>query len=696
MRSSTLEQSLTAVPQLVSVPSLPLEEPVLVFTVALVAFLVAPITIERFGVPGIVGIVLVGAAIGPNGIGLLAETDAIVLLGSVGLIYLLFTVGLELDLHGFKRSPEDAAIFGVTSFALPFVVGTVVGVELLGLDPWASALLAAVFASHTLLAYPIVNSLNITKNPAVTAVFGGILFTDTFALVVLAIALGAVDGGLTAMLFVEVFVSLALLFGGVWLVVPRIGRWFFRNLSQESYFEFLFVVAAFFAAASFAELLDIAPILGAFVAGLALNRLVPKGGTLMSRIEFVGNAFFIPFFLLHVGMLVDPAVILDGISTVAIAATIILVMFGTKFVAAWLVGIVQGYSTDERLVIFGLSTGQAAAALAITLIGFDRGLFGAEVLNAVVLMLLVSAIVSPFVTERAGSRLAVSGDVEPDDDRSGDPRVLLPLSHYAEQQERLLELAFVLKGGEKREPVHVLRVIEPDDPTTREARVEAALTELSELTEIGGAAEVEVQPEARVNHNIASGIVRGGVETGADVILMGWDAARPLSQRVFGTIIDQVLERSSLPVLVSRLGHPINTTETIHVVLPAGIDHHAGFFEAVHLLKRLANQLGASLSVLVVDGRPHQYEGLFELIETDVPATFESVDSWSEVGSLLTERADENDLVVGLSPRRGSVGWHPQLAALPRRLAELPPRSFIVIHPREGDPDYDATFLKLK
>ncbi|MFP8888768.1 cation:proton antiporter [Natrialbaceae archaeon A-CW2] len=673
-----------------------LEEPVLVFAIAMAVFLAGPLIVKRLGQPGIVGIVVVGAIIGPDALEIVEHTDAIVLLGEVGLIYLLFTVGLELDLQGFKEAPENAALFGLTSFFLPFIVGTFGAMILLGFDPLAAVLLSAVFASHTLLAYPIVNRYNVTKNRAVTAVFGGILFTDTLALIVLAVVTGAIDGDLTVWLFLTVFANLTILFAATWFLLPPISRRFFQNFSQESYFEFLFIMVAIFAAASLAQVLEIAPILGAFVAGLALNRLIPQGGTLMNRIEFVGNAFFIPFFLLHVGMLVNPTVILDGFGTLQIAAFVVVVMVGTKAAAAWLVSSIQGYNASERGVIFGLSTGQAAAALAITLVGVDAGVFGEQVLNAVVLLLLVTALVSPWITERAAKRLALEREAGQGEDSVLDPNILLPLSHHAELQERLLELAFVLKGERGTNPVNVLTVIQRNKNERPEDQVAAVREELEQIAEIGGAAEVPVEAETRVSHNVASGIVQSALEVQANQILMGWDARRSFSHRIFGSIIDQVLDRTTLPVLVSRLGHPINTTQELFVVVPIGADHHEGFYEAVHITKRLAASLGIPITVLVVEGKTHQFERLFGLVEEDVSAEFEEVPQWDRLLPTLESRASEDDLIVAITPRKGDIGWHNELASLPAALSELPPESFITIHPRQGEPEYDRKYLRFE
>ncbi|WP_306058950.1 cation:proton antiporter [Natronococcus wangiae] len=675
---------------------LPLEQPVLIFTLAMLIFLIGPLLVKRLGQPGIVGIVVFGALIGPGALGIVEHSDAIELLGEVGLIYLLFTVGLELDLRGFKEAPENAALFGLTSFFLPFTVGTVATYAALGLDVWAALLLSSVFASHTLLAYPVVNRFGVTKNRAVTAVFGGILFTDTLALVVLAVVIGAVQDGLSILLFGQIVLSLVVLFGGAWFFLPPVSRWFFQNFSEESYFEFLFVMVAIFAAASLAEVLELAPILGAFVAGLALNQLIPQGGTLMNRVEFVGNAFFIPFFLLHVGMLVDLGVVFDGPETLQIAAFIVGLMIATKGAAAWLVARVQDYDEHERGVIFGLSIGQAAAALAITLIGYEAGLFGSAVLNAVVLMLLVTALVSPWLTERAANRLALEREVEGEGGRAKDPNILLPLSHNAELQRRLLELSFVVKGDGGTNPVHVMTVVQPETSRPTEQQIANVQTALDDLAAEGSAAEVPIRTEARVNHNVASGVVQGAVEVQADQIIMGWDAAQSFSHRIFGSIIDQVLERTTLPVLISRLGHPINTTRRIFVVVPIGADHHEGFYEAVHFVKRIAANLGAELNVLVVEGSSHQFEQLFGLVEEDVTAEFDSIDDWGHLLPTLEEQTEDDDLIVAISPRQGDVGWHPELGDLPARLADMPPESFITIHPRQGEPEYDRQYLRLE
>ncbi|ELY63553.1 cation:proton antiporter [Natronobacterium gregoryi] len=679
-----------------SLAGFPLEDPIYVFTLSLAVFLVGPLLIKRLGQPGIVGIVLFGVVIGPDGTGLVAHSDAIELLGTVGLVYLLFTVGLELNLRGFFRAPENAALFGLASFFLPLTAGVVVCTTVLGFEFWPALLLSAVFASHTLLAYPIVNRYDITQNDAVTAVFGGILFTDTLALTLLAIVLGVAEGGgLSPLLIGQVVGSLVILFATVWLVVPPIARWFFYNLSDESYFEFLFVLVVVFAGASLAEILGLDGILGAFIAGVAFNRLIPQGNTLMNRIEFVGNAFFIPFFLLHVGMLVDVGVILDGPRTLQVAAVIVVTMLVTKFVAAWVVGGILSFDLTERAVMFGLSSGQAAAALAITLLGVEAGLFGAAELNAVVLMLLVTALVSPWVTERYSQQLALSDDTDLEGEDVADPRILLPLPPDSENRRDLLEFGFVLRDDSGTNPIHLLSVVRPNWSGKTEANVETVERQLDDLAEFAYAAEAPLEIETRVNHNVASGIARGAVETRSDLVILGWTPSKTFGEKVFGSIIDQVLDRTTIPVYVTHFGHPVNTTGHIRVVVPRGLDHHDGFYEGVYKIKRLADKLGVPITVYVFEERTHRYEQLFDLVEIDISAEFETVSDWDELQSDLQTASEPTDLVVTLSPRGGGVGWDDELETLPNRLVELPSQSFVVSYLREGEPDYDSQFLRI-
>lgn len=677
------------------VEGLPIGDPVLIFALAMIVFLVAPLLFQRYRLPGIVGVILVGAAIGPNALSILDRDETIVLLGEVGLIYLMFLAGLEINVDQFFKSVDRSVVFGVLSFLVPQGVGTIAGVLVLGLSIPASLLFASIFASHTLLAYPVANRLGITKDEAMTATIGGTILTDTLALLVLAVVVASAQGALDMAFWTQLSVGLMLFFLGVWFIVPRIGVWFFRTINEESYFEFLFVMAVLFVCAYLAELAGVETIVGAFLAGLVLNRLIPEHGTLMNRIEFVGNALFIPFFLLSVGMLVDLGALFDGPETLLITGVLVVSVIVTKFAAAWLTGKIYDYDTDQINGMFGLSLGQAAAALAIVLIGFEVGIdgFDQNMINAVVLMILVVSVISPAVVERAGRRMALSFD-ETDDPSRTAQRVLLPFAADSASSEGLVDLALAIQKPRSGEPFRAITVVEPgEDADTRVAHAESTLDRTAEYA---AGAEIPVNTQTRLNYNVASGIVNATVENRITTIVIGWDGARSRRQRIFGDVIDQVLGRTNQLVLVSRIRKPLATTREILLILPPEIDHNAGFNEAIHTVKTVADGTGARVRAVVIEDDPEQHERACARVEPGVEIGFEGIPDWKALLDLLRDDVSPTDLVVCLSARRGTRGWNPKLGTVPKSISTLVDGDFIVVYPASAERDDDRQFLRLR
>ena len=674
---------------------LPVEDPILIFALAMLVFLIAPLVLERYKLPGIIGIILVGAAVGPNGIGLLDRDDTFILLGEVGLVYLMFIAGLEIDLNQFVEYKDRSIVFGLFSFTIPQVLGTAVGMYVLGLALGPALLFGAIFSSHTLLAYPIVNRLGIVKNEAMTATIGGTILTDTLALLVLAVVVATADGTPGMAFWLQLGIGLPIFFVGAWLAVPRIGRWFFRTADQESYFDFLFVMSVLFVCAFLAELIGVKHIIGAFLAGLALNRLIPETGPLMNRIEFVGNALFIPFFLLSVGMLVDARALFEGVDTLVIAGSILALVVVAKLAASFATGQIYGYTNTEMLGMFGLSVGQAAAALAIVLIGFDEGIpgFDQSMINAVVLMILVVSLLSPTVVERAGQnirRAAEQADYEPSE---APQRILIPFSRQSQYKEQLLDFAFLLRDPRSEEAMYALSVVPPGDGA--EAEVAEVEESLEGAEEYAAGAEIEIESQTRVNHNPASGIVNAVLENRITTLVIGWDGARSRRQNVFGSVIDQVLRRTEQLVFVSRVREPVNTTERLVVLLPPGIDHSSGFYEVVHHIKVLSEHTGAEILGLAVDGNGEQFERLFELVEPEAPVEIASLDGWDGLLEYLRDDVRAGDLVVCVSARRGTIAWNDKLQTLPKSISTLVDGNFVVVYPATAQRTDDRRFLRL-
>jgi len=664
--------------------TLPINDPVLIFAIAMGIFLLAPVIFERFKIPGIIGLILFGTVVGPNVLNLLERDFTFELLGTVGLLYLVFLAGLELDLNRFNEYRKRSVIFGLLSFGFPMVLAILV-MPHLGFSVQASILVGAIIGSHTLLAYPAASRLGIIQNPAVINVVGGTLVTDTLALTVLAVVAGSLVGELDAMFWVRLFGILALYVAVVLVAVPRIGTWFFRNVPAQAPAEFLFLMVVLFAAAWGADLAGAEPIIGAFLAGLTLNRLIPLTSPLMTRVRFVGNALFIPFFLLSVGMMVDPRVVVGSAEVWMIAGALIVLVHLGKFMGAWSTKLLFGYNRDEGLTIYGLSVPQAAATLAVTFVGLEIGLFGEEMVNAVILMIVVTVFVGPSLVDRFGREVALQEERKPYDPSDAPMRILIPISNPA-TADGLMDIAFLLRGKKSDEPLYPAMVVRGTEEGS-EAQVAEAERMLSHAILYAAEGDVPVHPLTRVDRNIATGISRAMAETRTSVVVVGWDGQKSGKSRtaVFGTVLDQLLEETRQTVLVATLGHPLNTTERVVAVIPPASDRHPGFAGGVRVIKTLADELDARFEALVVREDPESYEKLFKGIKPEIRMEFEGVEGWGPLLWELRGRLEAQDLVVVLSARRNTISWSRELEGLPGQLSSLVPESFIMVYPSQAE-----------
>jgi Kef-type K+ transport system membrane component KefB/nucleotide-binding universal stress UspA family protein len=662
-------------------PDLPLTNPVLIVAVAMILFLLSPLLAERLRLPGLIGLLVAGALVGPHGLGVLARDATIVLLGTVGLLYLVFTAGLELDLHRFAEYRRRSLVFGILSFALPFLLAVAVTPSL-GFDLRAALLMGAIVGSHTLLAYPIVSRLGLVQNAAVTTVVGGTLVTDTLALAVLAVVAGSVGGPVDALFLLRLLGGLAVYVTAVAWGVPRLGRWFFRRTPGQPAMEFIFLLSVLFVCAYAATLAGAQPIIGAFLAGLTLNRLIPNEGPHMNRIRFVGNAIFIPFFLLSVGMLVDPRVLTESRRVWLLAGGIVAVVHVGKLAAAWGTQRLFRYSTNEGIVAFGLSLPQAAATLAVTFVGLEIGLFDDDVVNAVVVMILVTGLVGPSLVERAGHALALEEERKPFDPGASPPRVMVPMANPATAVD-LMNLALLIRDPGSREAIYPVTVV-PADAGRSDEMVALAESMLSHAVVHAAAADVPVVPVTRVDHNFANGIALAATETRSSTVIIGWDGRHSARRGIFGSVLDQLLELTRQQVMVAKLGHPLNTTRRIVLLLPRGSDHLPGFTATVQTINRMAGQLGARIEGFVVGSAPEPYLARFTEVSPRVPTEFQRASSWGPMLRRLGDEVREDDLVVVMSARRGAVSWVSTLERLPGILARLLPESFIMLYPAEA------------
>ncbi len=665
--------------------SLPITDPVLTFGVLMLIVLVAPLVMQRLRVPGIIGLIVAGVVVGPNALGLLERGEAVVLLGTVGLLYIMISAGLEMDLNQFRRYRNHSLAFGHVSYWVPQVVGTFAALLILDFSLQAAILLASMFGSHTLLTYPMVSRLGLTKNPAVTTAVGGTIITDTSALLVLAVIARAAQGELSAGFWGVLIVSLVAYTAAVWWGLPIVARWFFRTVPAEGPSHFVFLMAAGYLCAYMAQVAGVQPILGAFLAGLALNRLVPKQSVLMTRVAFAGSWMFIPIFLISVGMLVDPRVFLSDLQTWKVSAVMVVTVVLTKLAAAVIARRVLGYTATEGWVIYGLTVNQAAATLAAVIVGFELGIFDESVVNGTVMMIMVSCLVGSSVIQRFGRDLAIQLAEAPEDLAQAPRRILIPLRN-PEAAPAIMDVAFMIREQNAHEPVYPLTVVQESDDAS--AQVAAAERMLGAAVTHAAAADIPAVPVTRLDTNAAEGIVRAVRELRISTVVMGWTGDSGRKSFIFGSVLDQLLRRCPQQFVVCRFAEPPNLASRLVLAVPPFAHRETGFVDAVGAVKNLASRAGLDLVLSARESDLDELETLVAAIKPDVKVQrmpVPAIETW------LNPRGPElleHDVFVLLSAREHQVSWRPSIDRLPRALlSRRKPVSMMVIYPSEIAPD---------
>jgi Kef-type K+ transport system membrane component KefB/mannitol/fructose-specific phosphotransferase system IIA component (Ntr-type) len=664
--------------------SLPVSDPVLIVAIVMLIILISPMVFKKMRIPGIVGIILSGTIVGPSLTGLLERDATIILLGTVGLLYLMFMAGLSIDLNQFNKLRNKSISFGFISFSLPLGLSLYFAPLLIDYPISTALLLGSIVGSHTLLAYPIAHRLGITKNSAVTMTMGGTIITDSLSLALLAIVVGALSGGLSLTFLGAFGTSVAIFLAVSFLVIPRMGRWFFKTFPKENDTDYIFLMAVLFVNAWFADIAGLAPIIGAFLAGLTLNKLVPESSPLMNRVQFVGNALFIPFFLISVGMLVDVSKLVS-LEVWYYALIFSSMVFIGKFIASMIAKLIFKHSFAEGMTIFGLSTPQAAATLAVTLIGFDLGIFNEVSVNAVVIMILVTCLVGPYFVEKYGRIIAANDSSKPYLKSDAPQRILVPLANPT-TAEALMDIAFAMRDKNSSESVYPLTVVR--DGTNVEVQVAESEKMLSHAVIYASGADVPVNPVTRVDMNISNGISRAIKEMRITNIIIGWNGESSARQRIFGGVLDQLLEQSDEMIMVCKIEEKINTNEHIVLAIPPFASLEPGFAEAIRYIKILANQMGADLHVIGVTDRIDRLKASIKNMEPEVPTKFVEIPSWINIIDKLDSIVTPDSLLILQSAREGTISWRPGLDRLPGLIANrFKDVNFISVFPSESNID---------
>jgi len=649
---------------------LPLSNPVLVFSLILLIILVSPILFRRLNIPGIIVLILSGIVIGPFGFELLEQNAAIALFSKIGLLYIMFIAGLDLDMNQFKVNRNKSLLFGLFTFALPLGIGFPVCFYLLGYDFNASLLTASMFATHTLIAYPIVSKMGVSKNEAVAVTVGGTILTDTAVLIILAVILGnAQEGGLTTDFWIKLVISLTVFIAIMFLVVPRIAKWFFTKMEKEKHSHYIFVLTVVFFAAFLAELAGVEDIIGAFLAGLALNRLIPHSSALMNRIEFIGNSLFIPFFLISVGMLVDISVILSGYMAIVVAITLAVVAVTGKWLAAFFTQLVFKYSSSQRKVIFGLSSGHAAATLAVIIVGYNAEIIDINILNGTIILILITSIVATLATENAAKMMvSESRETDPEEIKRSESykmeSILLPLANI-ENFDKLMEFAILIKDKTSANPVSILTVV----PNDEEAELNIAQTKnkLDEYVKQATAAETDVEITSTIDEDVANGIYRKSRELIANLIILGWPISTHESTDIMGGKMGEILQKTTKTTFICDVIKPWETHQRMFVAATPQSEKAEGFQLWVKKLIKLSEELSIPIIMNCTPKSQKAIEMLIKALRIKASLEFRHFMNWDDF-LILSKDMLNDDIFVLISAKKGTKNYQRNLHVIPNKL----------------------------
>lgn len=667
--------------------TLPLDNPVLVFSLILFIILLSPILLRKINIPGIIGLIISGVIIGPHGFNLLAKNAAVDLFSTIGLLYIMFMAGLELDLNEFKTNKNKSFVFAVFTFAIPIAIGYPVCHYVLGYDFNPAFLTASMFATHTLVAYPIVSRMGVAKNQAVAVTVGGTILTDTGVLIILAIILASSAGNLNAAFWIRISISIIIFVAIMFLVIPKVSKWFFNRFEAEKHIHYIFVLAVVFFSAFLAEVAGIEAIIGSFAAGLALNKFIPHSSALMNRIEFIGSSLFIPFFLISVGMLVDVSVILSGPQALIIAGALLAVAIGGKWLAAWATQLTFGYSREQRGLIFGLSGAHAAATLAVILVGFKAGILDDNILNGTIILILVTSIVASFVTERASKKVFhdSEGELSRETDEAGysNEHILLSLESL-EKMEKLLDFTILIKDKRAISPVSVLTVVSNDDDT--ELNIAKARNKLTELKKVGSATETKINVITTIDQNTMNGIARTSKEIVADIILLRW----PTGFWQAGEL-ENMTSRVGKTIFVCHFEKLLVLHKRILLIVPPLAENEKGFPLWLMKVARLSQELSIPVQLFCNDTTAGAIETLIKKSKSTATIHTNIFDDWDDI-LILCRNIHPDDLLILVSSRRDGVSYMPAVVSFPDKLQKyFDALSKVVIFPEQLIQDYDAS-----
>ncbi len=666
--------------------SLPIEDPVLKFLLVLIIILAAPLLLNKIKVPHLLGLIIAGAVIGPNGFNVLSRDSSIVVTGTTGLLYIMFLAGLEIDMGDFKKNKWKSLGYGGYAFIFPFILGFLGSYYLLDFSILTSVLFASLFSSQTLITYPLISKLGIAKNRAVNITVGGTMITDIATLLVLAVVVGMVQGDVGTSFWVKLSVSFFLFSIIVLTIFPVIGRWFFKKV-DDKISQYIFVLVMIYLAALLAELAGVEAIIGAFFAGLALNRLIPHTSSLMNRVEFVGNAIFIPFFLISVGMLIDFTVFFKSFETLKVAGIMLVASIGGKYISSVVAQKTFRFTKEEGTLIFGLSSASAAATLATVMVGYNIILSESEngepvrllnehVLNGSILLILISCTVSSFVSMASGQKIS---EIDNEDTVTGnnheEENILLAVN-YEKTVEKMVNLGILIKAHSNTDNVFALNVINEDK---NESSVKNAEKLLHLATDAAASADVNFKTLKRYDNDVINGVNNVIKEQKITDLIIGLEDEKGFSPSFVYNLYNGYLQNNDVNVLVYHAAQPLSTIKRYAVMIPEKAHKEAGFFHALLRVWNIARNSGATLVF-------YASENILDILQriikkANIEAEFIIMNSWKD-GEHTASQIKEDEALILFMAKRGMQSYIPRMRMIPDMLNKsLNNNNYLLIFP---------------
>lgn len=664
----------------------------------LLIILAAPLLLNKLRIPHLLGLIIAGAIIGPHGFNLVLRDSSIILSGTAGLLYIMFLAGLEIDMADFKRNSTKSLAFGMYTFLIPMILGTVVGIWVLRFNVLTSVLLASMFASHTLIAYPIISKLGISKNKAVSITVGGTMITDTLALLVLTIIVGMATGQVNDMFWIRLGVSILIFALIVLFGFPFIGRWFFKHV-HDNISQYIFVLVMVFLGSFLAQVAGMEAIIGAFLSGLALNHLIPQSSPLMNRVEFVGNAIFIPFFLLGVGMLIDYRTFFTSFETIKVGLIMIIVATAAKYIAAWMPQKTFHLSTDQRSVIFGLSNAQAAATLAAVMVGYNvitgtdaNGepirLLNESVLNGTILMILVTCTIASFAAQKGAHNIAAQDISDKEENKKESEHILIPVSNE-ETVEELVNLSLAIKSPQNKNGLFALKVI--DNHHSDEKALKQSRRVLQTAVNTAAATDTQMKDLLRYDLSVSNAIASVVKEREITDLVVGLHKEKDIPAAFLGHIVESVLAESSVSTFIYKPAQPISTVRRHLIIIPELAEKEIGFNQIIFRLRNVTQNTGAAT---VFYGSEATLNALKKLLaKKSGEASYIEFNDWDDFLIVFRDIKPDDTMWIILSRKEG-LSYAPAMARIPKYLNKyFQANSFVLAYPVQAGMNEGTRYL---